>query len=269
MAIASEKLGRSMSNAQETRVYIVREATSDTDALSSVLSESPAQIGSKYRDTAGVTIEDISPDSGIYLATVEYKSPQLGGNNGDTGSFSLSIDVSSTTQKITQSIETIGSYGTDPPDYKGAINVSSDGNIEGVDIRISTVSWRRTVTLDDDTVTNTYIRTLASLVGTVNNATFYGFEAGEVLFTGANGQKRADDKWDITFVFEVSYNRTGISVGDITGITKDGWDLLWVQYAESEQTVGGSTRIAKTPAYAYVERVYERGNFTTLGIGTS
>src|SRR5690606_20953075 len=63
-----------------------------------------------------------------------------------------------------------------------------------------------------------------------------------------------------------SPNRTGISVGPISGISKKGWEYLWVRYADAEDT--GSNTLVKQPVAAYVEKVYEDGNFAALGIGT-
>jgi len=63
-----------------------------------------------------------------------------------------------------------------------------------------------------------------------------------------------------------SPNRTGITVGSIGGISKKGWEYLWVRYADVEDT--GSNTLVKRPVAAYVEKVYEEGNFAGLGIGT-
>jgi hypothetical protein len=57
---------------------------------------------------------------------------------------------------------------------------------------------------------------------------------------------------------------SGLAVGPITGITKRGWDYLWVRYADAED----QNVLVKQPIAAYVERVYLDGNFALLGIGT-
>ncbi len=64
---------------------------------------------------------------------------------------------------------------------------------------------------------------------------------------------------------ERSPNRTGISVGPITGIAKKGWEYLWVRYADVEDTA--SNTLVKQPVAAYVEKVYEEASFAGLGIG--
>ncbi len=86
---------------------------------------------------------------------------------------------------------------------------------------------------------------------------------GEVLFLGASGSKRGKEDWEITFKFAASPNITGLTVGPITGIAKRGWDYLWVRYLDDED----SFQIIRRPVAAYVERVYEFGNFADIGIG--
>ena len=52
----------------------------------------------------------------------------------------------------------------------------------------------------------------------------------------------------------------------ITGISKKGWEYMWVRYADSEDAAAKA--IVKKPVAVYIERVYEEGNFAALGIGT-
>jgi hypothetical protein len=90
--------------------------------------------------------------------------------------------------------------------------------------------------------------------------------AGERLFLGASGSQRGTENWETTFRFAGSPNRTGIQIGSITGIAKKGWEYLWVRYAdESDES---ARAFVKKPVGAYVERAYEEGDFSALGIGT-
>ena len=79
-------------------------------------------------------------------------------------------------------------------------------------------------------------------------------------------QRGPDEDWEITFKFAGSPNRTGITVGPITGIAKKGWEYLWVRYADAEDPA--SNTLVKQPVAAYVEKVYEDGSFSSLGIGS-
>ena len=46
--------------------------------------------------------------------------------------------------------------------------------------------------------------------------------------------------------------------------SKKGWEYLWGRYAED----AAAKAIVKRPAAAYIEKVYEEGDFAGLGIGT-
>lgn len=179
-----------------------------------------------------------------------------------TGQSSFSFDTGGGTQKITQSLETIASYGDDPPDFGGAIGVTDSG-VEGVDITVPIFNFTETHYLADEDVTPAYRATLFALTGTVNQEAFRWFAPGEVLFLGASGSKRGVEDWEVTFRFAASPNATGLKIGDIENIEKKGWEHLWVRYGEAED----ADTLIQVPVAVYVERVYRWGNFSLLGIG--
>jgi hypothetical protein len=116
-------------------------------------------------------------------------------------------------------------------------------------------------------VTPAYKATLYAIAAApVNNATWRGFAAGEVLFKGASGQQRGEEDWAVTFKFEASPNATGLTVGDITGISKKGWEYLTVLYEDAE--LGTPKKIVPKPVAVYVNQVYGSSNFSGLGIGS-
>jgi hypothetical protein len=55
-------------------------------------------------------------------------------------------------------------------------------------------------------------------------------------------------------------------VGDITGISKVGWQYLWVEYRK--KAGGDANRNATVPVQVNVEEVLPPGDFSLLGIGT-
>ena len=61
-------------------------------------------------------------------------------------------------------------------------------------------------------------------------------------------------------------NYNGLTVGPITGISKKGWEYMWVRYADAEDAAAKA--IVKKPVAVYIEKVYEEGSFAGLGIGT-
>jgi len=197
---------------------------------------------------------------GVWEVSVRYgkREPK------ETGESSFSFDTGGVTAHVTQSLATVARYapsGT-APDCQGAIGVTSD-SVEGTDITVPVYNFSETHYLADSAVTGAYKATLFLLTGKVNNAPFKGFAAGEVLFLGASGSKRGAEDWEIAYRFAASPNVTGLSVGPITGISKKGWEYLWVRYADAED----QNVLVKQPIAAYVEQVYELGNFASLGIG--
>ena len=155
------------------------------------------------------------------------------------------------------------------PMMNGAIGVDSNG-VNGVDIVSPQLQWQEQYDVPNTYVTSAYIRGLAGITGTVNNASFRGFAAGEVLFLGCSGNQEWDDQkgrgpWSLTYRFAASQNVTNKTIGDISGIDKKGHEYLWVRY---EDGVSGADLIKK-PKAVYVDKVYMDGDFSGLGIGTT
>lgn len=179
----------------------------------------------------------------------------------------ITYEVGSTSQHIVQSLATIlggkaaGVTGG-VPDFKGAINVSRDG-INGVDIDFATFIFTETVLFSEDNVTNAYLRKVKSLANKVNDAPFRGWEAGEVKFNGATIARQNADNFELTFRFEVSENKTGMVVNGSDPFDKEGWDYIWFVFADNTSAANN----VKQVKYFYVERVYDRGDFSDLGIG--
>lgn len=188
-----------------------------------------------------------------------------------------SFDTTGGTQHITQACS-VGSGGTldfekrfpsSATNMSGAIGVDSNG-VNGVDIVVPQLSWQESYDVPNAYVTSAWIRGVSGITGTTNNASFRGFDAGEVLFVGCSGSQEWDDQrgrgpWSLSFRFVASKNVTGQTIGSITGIEKKGHEYLWVRY---EDAVSGST-LLKQPKAVYVSKVYKDSDFSALGIGVS
>lgn len=237
--------------------YIIRGTDDDATANSALLSASPVYYGGLVRQSAHT--ERIAEDA--WEGSVRYGMLEP----PETGDSSFSFDTGGGTQNITQSLATVGAYSASgpPPNFKGAIGATRD-SVEGVDITVPVYNFSETHYIDTLLVTAAYKATLFSLTGTVNNAPFRGFAAGEVLFLGASGSKRGQDDWEISYRFAASPNVLGLAVGDITGVAKRGWEYLWVRYQDTEDTA--AKMLVKQPVAVYVEQVYPYGNFAGLGI---
>jgi len=250
-----------------TMFYVLDGTSDDVTARDLLLSSTPGTYDGLVRDECSLEpiFVDTVNDAGKWECSVRYVKPEY--QEPEVGESSFSFDTGGGTQHITQSLQTIASYAASgtPPDFQGAIGVTHD-SVEGVDITVPVYNFSETHYLADTVVTEAYKQTLFQLTGKVNNAPFKGFAAGEVLFLGASGSKRGEEDWEITFRFAASPNRTGLTVGSITGIDKKGWEYMWVRYADGEDEVAHA--MVKKPVAVYIEKVYELGDFTQLGIGT-
>jgi hypothetical protein len=203
-----------------------------------------------------------------------------------------SFDTSGGTQHITNALQTKNSSGTvtddgekvygpsgldDGASAKGAIGVDDRG-VNGVDIIVPALQWSESYDVPSSYVTSAYIRNIAKLTGSTNNASFRGFAAGEVLFTGASGSHEWDDQrgngpWSLSFKFVASPNAgssatlPALKVGDIDGVEKGGHEYLWIKYATTENTT--KSQVTREPIAVYVNKVYPDGDFSLLGIGVT
>lgn len=180
---------------------------------------------------------------------------------------SWQFDTSGGSHHITQSLETAGAYGNgaQPTNFKGAIAVTGGGkNVEGCDIILPRFVWSERHVVADALVTQPYVNSLADLTGRYNNAAWRGFPTGEILFTGAQGDKTGQDDWNIAYNFSRSPNRYDYDVGGIMVGVKLGWHFQWVLY--EEQADDNIHELVQHPKAIYIERVYEPADLSQLGI---
>lgn len=166
------------------------------------------------------------------------------------------------------------------PDYGGAINVNEDGEIEGVDVIVPSLTFTVTQRMSGASLTTAYMQTVAGLTGKTNNATFFGFPQGSLQFLGGDGALSFDvpnpnpagptvtipkQDRELSFDFLFSPNLTGITIDGITGINKKGHQYLWALWYD---TIVSDVR-AKRARCIYVQtlRGQEEADLTALGIG--
>ena len=187
---------------------------------------------------------------------------------------SRSFDTSGGTKHITQAREET-SYGTSPPAMNKAIGVDGS-SVAGVDIVVPQLQWSENYDVPHAYITSAYIKTVAQLTGTVNDAEFRTFAAGEVLFIGCSGSHEWDEDkgsgpWNLAYKFIANPNAGGggtypaETIGDIGGVEKKGHEYMWIYY---DSDVTGDT-LLKKPKFVYVNEVYRQTSFAGLGIGTT
>lgn len=139
-----------------------------------------------------------------------------------------SFDTGGQSQKITQSIatrETVQQSGAVASPFERAIYVTKQG-VEGTEI----VGRKLGFTYQPKAAypTQDYVFTLYKLTGTVNNAPYLGFAAGELLFLGVTGQCSTPTDgqtpaWTLTIKYSASPNR----VNDATPSASQSWPPGW------------------------------------------
>ena len=243
--------------------YFVFGAPDEDTALVRVKAATPAKQDDLVLQKVEL-VERINLDT-LKVRAVYGEDPEKGKEGEDEDDTNFTFDSSGGSMHMDVSLETKGKFPADAPDFKRAINVDNESNVNGCEIVMPTFQFTETRTVKAVKVNASYKRKVAELTGTVNAGAFKGFEAGEVLFLGATGSKKGKKRkhpWEITFKFAVSPNKDDLVVGDITVPHKDGWDYLWVKY--EDEVSEDKANLVKKPVAVYVEKVYERKNFSLL-----
>ena len=195
--------------------YFVFNVASESEALKEAQKKVAAKLGRLYLDE--ITLEERINGS-TYKLLAHYKVDErqdraAGDTEEGNAAPQVAFDTTGGTRHLNRSLETLSKTPATATDYGGAIEVDGEGNVNGVEVTMPTMTLSETHTFADAKVTSDYQKRLFTLTGTVNKATFRGFAAGEVLFLGASGQ-RSGDFWDLTFKFAVSPRS---AVGTISG----------------------------------------------------
>jgi hypothetical protein len=118
-----------------------------------------------------------------------------------------------------------------------------------------------TVTQKRSSVTLSDLATWRRLVAHTNQAKWWGFNAGEVLYLGGTGQGTQRGEWAVTHKFAVGENQTNVSPCDgLTFAFVGAWHYMWFTYTTD---ASGVTQILD----GYVERVYIEADFGLIGLG--
>jgi hypothetical protein len=216
--------------------------------------------------------ERVADDAWEFTAEYSQREPE-------PGQFTVSIDTSGgqILQTYAYTETRFNASGETLPNMGGAIDVQDD-TPQGVQrvipaLKVSIRAKIKAANVNSVGGVLAYSQIISELTGTVNNApslvqgppiNFPGFEAGEMLFTGATGDIVAEDP-TLTFNFIVSKNVLSLNIGNITGITKAGHDYIWFGFKNSKDSGTGLKR--REIRGAYVNRIYNEANHGLLYIG--
>lgn len=261
---------------QQTLRFKVAGTDDDAAVFSAVADESPPKHNGKERKS----IEIEPQGAGLWFAEVEYEVPGVKERpDPEGGSETLylpevSFDTTGGTHHIEHSLQTVGKFmestGDTAPDFGGLVGVN-DGDVAGVDVVVPKLEWSERHYFVPGAITFPYIKLLSAATGTVNSTKWRGFDAGEVLFLGARGERSKPEMWTVEFGFAAMQNvvhPNSLKVGDIIVDTKKGWHHLWVHCREEVDESATEKKIVKKPYAVYVEKVYPEQSFSTLNLAT-
>jgi hypothetical protein len=200
----------------------------------------------------------------LWAIVVNYSKPV-----DDEDKLSYSWDTSGATFNVKQALDQRGyprPGGNPAPNFKNAINVTSDREVKGQDIVIPRLTWQETHTFPANLLTPAWLMDVARNTGKTNESDFRQFSPGEVLFLGASGSY-SDNHVAVTYKFEASENQTNIDVGGINVVRKDGHEYLWTFYSEEEDAEAKA--IVPRPFSVHVAEIYQAFDFADLGIANS
>lgn len=237
-----------------TKHYIAEGSDTESDIVNAVLDEAPETYNDLPRQSVAIA-ERLTEM--IWKVDVEYSDDSSSPSDQEEED-SYQFDISAGTKRIVHPIRHKATY-PNSVDYPSAgIN-----NGEGIDIIMPVPKFSETHKISPGRCSTSYRRKVAELVAKTNDKTFKGYNAGEVLFAGASGSRSGKEDWTVTFEFLLSFAQENITIGDITGIRKDPWDVIWCDY--TERIYDDGERYKRVNA-VHVDQVYEEGNFNALGI---
>ena len=254
--------------------YLVTGVTTKSAALSAVAAGAPSSYGglplSEVRFN-GYSGEDTLEAVAVYASS---------SNSGDDGGYdeetpTMSFDCGGGTKHVTycggsQSRR----FGT--LDAGNAIGwngkVGDACEIAGVDV--PTAQFRLSFTRvmpRASALSVDFMRSTGLMVGKVNDSTFKGWSAGEVMFLGASytAPLKGRQKVIVTYNFAIQPNETNVMVAghDIGDV--DGYDYVWtIPKTEVPPASGGVTAPKLDIEAAYSAPVCSRVSFSSLGLGS-
>lgn len=251
--------------------YITAENFLECEDLLRPYRNTAHSINSAYR-VADISYSQEGATGGIVqvIATVTYKRGGSTSSQNTSSAPVFSFSAGGGTKHITTAplVKSQGSKETDHiPDPKELVGWNGDSgrqgfHVAGVDVPTAQIkeTWEKEIKMGS--LTTTWRRKIASMIGTCNNSTFKGWESGEVLFVDCSfsGSQDSSEKIKVRFDFAIRPNETNAVVGGVNLGKVEGWQYTWViplPHAEG---------YAPVIAGAYVSQVVSYSDFSQLGL---
>ncbi len=259
--------------------YLVVNPTTKRAAMQACFDDAPAHIEPDNADSlskSGVRFDGISGD-GCYEISVLYEedsstSGEYSSSSSDTDKIvAFNFDCGGGTRHITHSSrQEIIAGELDPG---GAIGwngkYGSESQIAGVDIPAAQIRESYTRRISKTKLTTAVRRKIASIVGSVNNSAYKGWNQGEVLFLGCTYSSSEENKKqttvDVVYNFAISTNEESFTCnGKTYSCKKKGHQYVWT-ISETVVKEGDSPKLDVKGIY--LETVCAEVDFGELGLG--
>ena len=175
-----------------------------------------------------------------------------------TQSHSFRVRTTGATARITHGYSETrygpGGNNSTVPQQDAALNVQ-DGRIEGHEKVIPSMELALTYRFDRTCLTDAYIDRLENLTVTINAGAFGGRAAETLLFLGAELDQPATGKGSVNYNFLSGRHIQGLTLGQVTGISKKAHQFLWPLWETIDDTTANRNR--KRIAGVYVNDVAE------------
>ena len=254
-----------------TVYYLVSGTADDVEAIMTAYSEAVPEISSIPKSGASIS-ERLAEDIWKIEITYAHQSSGSANNSGSGDTSTLSFECGGGTKKVKTSIgeqrRVINNNAPDPGHFIGWNGKSGDDSqIDGVDIPTAQMRETYTKEMNLSSLSTSYRRRVAAMVGKVNSGKFKGWERGEVMFLGCSfSGSKADGKITVSFNFNIQPGETvdlsDIAEGESGTVSKEGFEYIWTiseTKTENKQpkTVVKGAWIAKVTGYA---------DFSQLGV---
>lgn len=249
-----------------------------------VLAAAPANYTGLPRGTSvSRTTED-----GLHWTFVVPYGLRPGIAPSDTTAVTRAVTFGGTTATVLRSKKTVGQYANglaadeDPdglatPHFSQAINVQQDGTVNGLEVPIPSLAFTITkeFTFANDSSRRAYEQIVYACCSRVNDDTYLGFAAGELLLLKATAESVDGTLlvYRYTYEFVYSENVTGLTLPGLEDdsssphtIDKRGHEYLWTRTKNKTKVVAGKTIDAQTADIAVVDVVFDEADFTTLAL---
>lgn len=241
---------------EETRIYTASGVTATAIKMQAP-ALTPAQIifpigGTLFRQN--IEIDELGHK--VFECTVPYGPRPMEDWQFDFNTMGGTLHIKASRFATVRAYDATGVIAAD---NKQIIGDRGGGEVDGTDIIIPALKMTYTYTNPLGAVTEAYVRTLATITGATNNATFRGYNEGELLFLGARGSDGRQTEARVGYEFAASQNVAGMTIGDIAGIAKKGWEYLWLKWEDDEAAGEGIQK----PKRVYIEQIYEKIDFST------